>query len=237
MDNNDIKVLVDTFKNYRDLLSPIQANLSDFIDTYEQMRGDIERLNSSFSGDVKGNLESIYKNLSVQADKASDLSTKIDNFIRITNKYTADITKLISSFEKAEKSLAAINDLEARAEEQIGKLDIILEEKKKSYNLKELQKTLDSYNDNVQKVSEFINKDVAEVLAQNNKKLEILQHSNDTLLKRVEEERGSIERLIESYEATNTELRKIVDKEGVNEEYIYDILDKWATKRGKGKKR
>lgn len=237
MDNNDMKVLVDTFKGYRDLLGPIQTNLSDFIDTYEQMRGDIDRLNSSFSGDVKGSLESIYKNLSVQADKASDLSTKIDHFVKISNKYTADITKVITMFEKVEQNLVAVSELETKAEEQIGKLDAILQEKKKNYNLKELQRTLDNYNDNVQKVSEFINKDVAEVLTQNNKKLELLQSSNDILLSRIESERGSIERLIESYEETNSYLKKIVDKDGVNEEYIYDVLDNWAAKKGKGKRK
>ncbi len=237
MDNNDMKVLVDTFKGYRDLLGPIQTNLSDFIDTYEQMRGDIDRLNSSFSGDVKGSLESIYKNLSVQADKASDLSTKIDHFVKISNKYTADITKVITMFEKVEQNLVAVSELETKAEEQIGKLDAILQEKKKNYNLKELQRTLDNYNDNVQKVSEFINKDVAEVLTQNNKKLELLQSSNDILLSRIESERGSIERLIESYEETNSYLKIIVDKDGVNEEYIYDVLDNWAAKKGKGKRK
>lgn len=236
MDNNDVKVLVEAFKNYRDLLSPIQTNLSDFIDTYEQMRGDIERLNNSFSGDVKGNLESIYKNLSVQADKATDLSGRIDNFVKITNKYTADITKIIGMFERVEKNLVSVNELEAKAEEQIGKLDAILDDKKKNYNVKELQKTLDNYNENVQKVSEFINKDVADALMQNNKKLESLKSGNDNLFQRIEEENGNIEKLIESYDTTNVLLKNMVDKNGVNEEYIYDILDKWAQKKHKKKK-
>lgn len=236
MDNNDVKILVEAFKGYRDLLSPIQSNLSDFIDTYEQMRGDIDRLNTSFSGDVKGSLESIYKNLTVQADKATDLSSRIDNFVRITNKYTADITKIITMFERVEKNLVSVNELEAKAEEQIGKLDMILEEKKKNYNVKELQKTLENYNDNVQKVSEFINKDVAEALTQNNKKLESLKSGNDNLMKRIELENTNIEKLIESYDTNNALLKRIVDKDGVNEEYIYDLLDNWSQKKRPNKK-
>lgn len=236
MDNNDVKVLVEAFKGYRDLLDPIQSNLCDFIDTYEQMRGDIDRLNSSFSGDVKGNLESIYKNLSVQADKASDLSGRIDHFIKITNKYTTDITKIITMFEQVESNLLSVTELENKAEQQIGKLDAILEEKKKNYNLKELKRTLDNYNENVQKVSEFINLDVAEALTQNNIKLESLKSGNENLYQRIEKESASIDKLIESYSTTNILLKNMVDKESVNEEYIFEILDKWAQKKHKRKK-
>lgn len=225
MDNNDVKILVDSFKSYRDLLSPIQNNLSAFVDTYEQLQGDINKLNSAFSGDVKDNLASIYKNLSAQADKATDLSARIDHFIRVSNKYTADIARLTDTFAKAEKSLTAIVELEDRAEEQLGKLDNILQEKKKSYNIKELQKTLDNYNENVQKVSEFINKDVADALMQNSKQLDMLKESNEYLHSRIEKEHASIASLAETYETTNKLLKELVDRNAVNAEYVYDTLD------------
>lgn len=231
MDNNDVKTLVEAFRGYRDLLSPIQASLSDFTDTYQQMRGDIDRLNTSFSGDLKGNLESIYKNLAAQADKAADLSNRIDQFVRMTGKYTTDINRLAVSLEKAEKSLTAVNELEARAEEQIGKLDAILEEKKKNYNVKELQRNLENYNENVQKVSEFINKDVAESLTQSNKKLEEIRLGNENLTKRLEEENKNLQALLESFEATGTFIKKAVDSNSVNESYIFEMLDKWAEER------
>ena len=231
MDNNDVKTLVDACRGYRDLLSPIQASLSDFTDTYQQMRGDIDRLNTSFSGDLKGNLESIYKNLAAQADKAADLSNRIDQFVRMTGKYTTDINRLAVALEKAEKSLTAVNELEARAEEQIGKLDAILEEKKKNYNVKELQRNLENYNENVQKVSEFINKDVAESLTQSNKKLEEIRLGNENLTKRLEEENKNLQTLLESFEATGTFIKKAVDSNSVNESYIFEMLDKWAEER------
>ncbi|NCA91668.1 hypothetical protein EOM82_00220 [bacterium] len=231
MDNNDVKTLVEAFRGYRDLLSPIQASLSDFTDTYQQMRGDIDRLNTSFSGDLKGNLESIYKNLAAQADKAADLSNRIDQFVRMTGKYTTDINRLAVALEKAEKSLTAVNELEARAEEQIGKLDAILEEKKKNYNVKELQRNLENYNENVQKVSEFINKDVAESLTQSNKKLEEIRLGNENLTKRLEEENKNLQTLLESFEATGTFIKKAVDSNSVNESYIFEMLDKWAEER------
>ncbi len=231
MDNNDVKTLVEAFRGYRDLLSPIQTSLSDFTDTYQQMRGDIERLNTAFSGDLKGNLESIYKSLSMQADKAADLSNKIDQFVKTTSKYTTDINKLAVALEKAEKSLVAVNELEARAEEQIGKLDAILEEKKKNYNVKELQRNLENYNDNVQKVSEFINKDVADALTQSNRKLEEIKINNENMTRRIEEENRNLKDLLESFEATNSFIKKAVDSNAVNESYIFEMIDKWAEDR------
>ena len=51
------------------------------------------------------------------------------------------------------------------------------------------------------------------------------------------EEKSSIEELSENYRATNALLKKILEKNDVNEEYIFEIIDKWAeTRRVKTKK-
>lgn len=231
MDNNDLRILIETFKGYRDLLNPIQNNLHAFAETYDSLKNDIEKLNTAFEGDIKGNLEKIYKNLSSQAERATDLSSRIDNFIEMSNKYTNNVNRFISVFKKVSQRIETVNDMESRAEEQIGKLDAIIEEKKKSYNIKELQKTLENYNDNVQKVSEFINKDVTEALANNYKKLDTIKSGNDNIVKKLEEENSSIEVLLNNYKTTNQMLKKIVEKEDVNEEYIFEILDRWAEER------
>lgn len=231
MNKSDIQILIDSFKGYRDLLSPIQKNLSDFVQTFEFIRFDIEKLNTAFEGDMKGILDKIYKNLSRQAEQASDLFQRIDTFVGLTEKYTQDVTRLVDIFEKVEKRIKAVNELEQRAEEQIARLDELVEEKKKSYNIKELQRTLENYNANVQKVSEFINKDVAESLNENYKKLESIKRENEVLSKRIEEEHTNVEILLTTYTATNELLKKITEKQDVNQAYIFDILDKWAEER------
>ena len=127
--------------------------------------------------------------------------------------------------------MRAVNELETKAEEQIGKLDAILEEKKRSYNVRELQKTLDNYNANVQKVSEFINKDVAESLANNYQKLDGIRNGNETLTKLIETENAKVDTLLATYKSTNELLKRVVEEEDLNEDYIFDILDKWAKTR------
>ena len=83
MEQNEVRILIETFKNYRDLLTPIQSNLNDFIATYSGVQSDLDRLNQAFSGDARGSLDKIYRTLSSQAEKASDLSTQIDKFLRL----------------------------------------------------------------------------------------------------------------------------------------------------------
>lgn len=231
MDNNDLKALIEAFKGYRELLSPIQTNLHDFARTYDSLRDDIEKLNTAFGGDIKGNLEKIYKNLSKQAENASDLASQIDRFIEMSNRYAGSVMRFVSLFEKVGEKLSAVNELESKAEEQIGKLDAILEEKKKNYNVRELQRTLENYNSNVQKVSEFINKDVTEALAENNKKLDAIKTGSETLEKRIAEESVNTEKLLKTYIASSEMLKKIAEKQDVNEAYIFEILDRWAEER------
>lgn len=231
MDNTEARTLIETFKAYRDLLTPIQSSLTDFIDTYDLMKENIEKLNNAFGGDIKENLESIYKNLSSQAEKASDLSSRIDQFTKITNKYTSEVTHLLTLFSKVEERISTVNALESKAEEQIGRLDKIIDEKNKNYNVKELQRTLDSYNNNVQKVSEFINKDVAESLSQSQKKLETMKGGIEEILKKQRGDNVSLEKLLESYTSSTELLKRIAEKEDVNEAYIFEILDKWADSR------
>lgn len=232
MTNEDVKSLVEAFKAYRTLIDPIQASLSDFIDTYNSMKDDIARLNIAFDGDVQKNLSQIYDTLSSQAEKATDLSSRIDKFSKTTEKYTAEVNKMISTFEGVEKRIASVNEIEKRAEEQIGRLDALLEEKKKTYNVKDLQRTLEQYNSNVQKVSEFINKDVAKTISDNNAVLGDIRQGQDNIERSLAEEDLNVQKLLEEFTQTNALLRKITEKEDVNEAYIFDILDKWANVRG-----
>lgn len=232
MTNEDVKSLVEAFKAYRTLIDPIQASLSDFIDTYNSMKDDIARLNVAFDGDVQKNLSQIYDTLSSQAEKATDLSSRIDKFSKTTEKYTAEVNKMISTFEGVEKRIASVNEIEKRAEEQIGRLDALLEEKKKTYNVKDLQRTLEQYNGNVQKVSEFINKDVAKTISDNNAVLGDIRQGQDNIERSLAEEDLNVQKLLEEFTQTNALLRKITEKEDVNEAYIFDILDKWANVRG-----
>ena len=116
MNDNEVKVLIETFKSYRDLLTPIQSNLNDFIATYSGLQGDIDRLNQAFSGDAKTNLEKIYRTLSGQAEKATDLASQIDRFMKMSNKYTDDVAKLLGTVEKVADKLENISALETTAE-------------------------------------------------------------------------------------------------------------------------
>ena len=231
MDNNEVKMLIETFKGYRDLLNPIQNNLNDFITTYSGLQGDIDRLNQAFSGDAKTNLDKIYRTLSGQAEKATDLASQIDRFMKMSNKYTEDISKLLNTVEKVADKLENISALETKAETQLGKLESILDEKRKSYNVKELQRTLENYDDNVRRMNDFINKDVAEKVADSNAKINAVKSGSEAILSRISQEKTSIEELTSTYKETNRLLRQLIEKDDVNEAYLYDILDKWATDR------
>lgn len=231
MENNDVKNLIETFKAYRELLTPIQGNLQDFADTYGQLRSDIEKLNTAFDGDAQSNLDKIYKTLSKQAESATDLSSRIDRFISQTNKYSGDISRMVTVFESVEGKIKALNAIEEAAEAQIAKLDALMEEKKKSYNVKELSRTLDNYNANVQKVSEFINKDVADILSENQRTLESIKQKNEALAENLKEEGKTVKSLLETFSATADIIKRIGEKQDVNEAYIFDILDKWAESR------
>ncbi|MBQ8177770.1 MAG: hypothetical protein IJ033_01125 [Clostridia bacterium] len=231
MDQNEVKLLIETFKSYRDLLTPIQSNLNDFIATYSGVQSDIDRLNQAFSGDARGNLDKIYRTLSSQAEKATDLASQIDRFMRMSNRYTDEITKLLGTVEKVADKLENISDLETKAETQLGKLESILDEKRKSYNVKELQRTLENYDDNVRRMNEFINKDVAEKVADSNQKINAVKSGSEAMLSRISQEKTSIEELTQTYRETNKLLRQIIEKDDVNEAYLYDILDNWAKDR------
>ena len=231
MDNKEISSLIDAFVGYRDLLVPIQSDLNEFASTYTMLRSDIDKLSNSFSNDAKSKLDEIYRSLAVQAQKSEELTRKVDQFLKSSTKYTEEVEKLIGTFENISKRISGINEIEERANAQIGKLDTILEEKKKSYNLKELEKSLDSYNTNLQAVGNFINKDIAENIVSNTKMIQSIKDGSDNIMNRLKEEQKDIDSLISSYKTSNELLKKISENSDVNEEYIFDIIDKWAESR------
>lgn len=231
MENNEISSLIVAFKEYRDLITPIEKNLRDFSTAFEGMKLDIADLNKAFGGDIGGKLDKIYKELSGQAEKSKNLVYEIDNFIASTQKFAGQFDKLIVMFANIENKISNIDALQKRAEEQIEKLDNIVAEKKKSYDIKELQKNLEQYNEGVQKINDYINKDVADALKINNQKISEIKNKNDNVFDAIVEEKSSIDKLVESYQQSNQILKKIVEVNDVNETYIYEILDKWAEDR------
>ena len=231
MENSEVNALIDAFVGYREMLVPIQADMHEFLETYGALKNDVDKLNDAFSGDVQGKLSEIYKNLSSQAAKSEELTRKVDQFLKSSEKYTEGVSNLISMFQNIETRISSVNELEAQAEEQIGKLDTIIEEKRRNYDLKDLKKSLDAYNANLQTVGDFINKDVAENIIENTASIKEIKAGNENIAKRLEEEKQSIDALAETYKSSNALLKKIVEKEDVNEEYIFDILDKRAESR------
>ena len=231
MENSEVNALIDAFIGYREMLVPIQNDLHDFLETYDALKNDVSKIDKAFSGDVQGKLTEIYKTLSAQAEKSEALTRKVDEFLQSTNKYTEEVSKLMSMFETIETRISAVNDIETKAEEQISRLDVILDEKKKNYDLKDLKNSLDRYNANLQSVSEFINKDVAEDLKENSKTIQEIKSGNSNVVAHLAEEKSSIEELAKNYQQSNELLKKILEKNDVNEEYIFDIMDKWAEER------
>ena len=231
MENSEVNALIDAFIGYREMLVPIQNDLHDFLETYDALKNDVAKIDKAFSGDVQGKLTEIYKTLSAQAEKSEALTRKVDEFLQSTNKYTEEVSRLMSMFETIETRISAVNDIETKAEEQISRLDVILDEKKKNYDLKDLKNSLDKYNANLQSVSEFINKDVAEDLKENTKTIQEIKAGSSNVVAHLAEEKSSIEELAKNYQQSNELLKKILEKNDVNEEYIFDIMDKWAEER------
>ncbi len=231
MENKEIKDLVDAFRGYRDLISPIAQNLNEFSSAFEGMKEDIKNLNSTFGGDIQGKLGKIFQDLSLQAEKSKSLASEIDNFSNKTKIYLTAIDGVTDALKKVEERISLANDIERKAEEQIAKLDTLIEEKKKNYDIKQLQKNLETYNIGVEKVSEYINKDVAESLKQSGEKITSIKDKNESVFETLIEEKESIEKLVQEYQRNNQLLKKIVEKDDVNEEYIFEILDKWAENR------
>ncbi|MGN0960762.1 MAG: hypothetical protein ACI4PF_01020 [Christensenellales bacterium] len=228
---NEIKTLITTFKEYRDLLTPIEQNLKAFSNSFGSIKDDIQNLNNSFDGNLQAKLDKIYKELSSQADKAKSLSSEVDRFMASSSKYISSVDSLINICNKIESKLTTVDNLQSKAETQIEKLDAIIEEKKKSYDIKQLEKNLATYNVGVQKVSEYINKDVAESLKSSSDTIKQIQDKNNSIFEAIINEKGSIDKLIESYNHSNELLKKIVEGNDVNEEYIFEILDRWAEDR------
>ena len=233
MDNKEeIKNLIDVFTEYRSLLTPIEANLRDFSSTFDNMREDIKNLNNSFDGNVQNKLDNMYKELTKQFEKTRDLSNQIDNFSQKTNKFINQLDNLMGVFSNIENSINSINDIEKKADMQLDKLNTLMFEKRKNYDVKELEKNLESYNNNIQKINEYINKDVANTLKENTETIKTIKDKNESVLQTLIEEKSSITELIRNYTESNNLLKQVVASNDVNEQYIFDILDKWALTRG-----
>ena len=230
-DINDIKQLIDSFSAYRNVLSPLQESLHSLAETYTAIRDDLDNLSKSLSGNAGGQLEKIHSTLSQQAKSGQELSRRIDEYAESGERYSRAVADMTKRFGEIADKLSAIDQIEKTAEAIMGRLEELVEEKRASYNVKELQRSLDTYNKNVEKISEFINKDIAAVLQQNADKIESIRRENEALASVVGEQGKAVSELTAMFAETSVLLRQAVEKGTVNEEYIFDAFDKWAADR------
>ncbi|MCL2847642.1 MAG: hypothetical protein FWE13_02700 [Firmicutes bacterium] len=231
MDNNQLKDLIDSFKGYRDLLAPVQKNLVEFMSTYDDMKDNIDKLQNSFGGEVKKGLEDIFSRMSAGAEKATALASQVDKLASAANNYSSKINSALSALEKIEQRLSAVTDIENRAEKALGQLDEMLAQKSKNYNLKELQVAIDKYNEEVKKVAGFVNNDVGGIILESHENLGKLKGGIDDIIKAKADDKETLQSLLNSFSASEQYLKTITENRDVNEAYMFEILDKWATNR------
>ena len=231
MSDNSIKDLIESFISYRNLIAPLQESLHTVSKTYEEIRDDLDNLSRSFSGNSASSLEKVHATLNAQARSGQELIKKIDEYAQAGDRYTRAVQDMTTRFSSVVDRIDSLQEIENSARSQIERIENLIEEKKSSYNLKELKQSLDGYNTNVQKISDFINKDIAAVLTGNAEKIESIRKENEELSRAVAAQGKDIATLIATFAETTALLKKVVEGSTVNEEYLFDAFDKWAADR------
>ena len=231
MSDNSIKDLIESFISYRNLIAPLQESLNTVSKTYEEIRNDLDSLSKSFSAGAPNSLEKVHATLNAQAKSGQELSRRIDEFAQSGERYAKAVNEMSTRFSSVVDRIDALQEIEKSARSQIERIENLIEEKKSSYNLRELKQSLDGYNTNVERISDFINKDIALVLKGNAEKIESIRRENEELSKAVSEQSKDIATLTAMFAETTALLKKVVEGSTVNEQYLFDAFDKWAVDR------
>lgn len=231
MNENSINELIQSFIEYRNLIAPLQESLSAVSRTYEEIKNDLDAVTKSFSGNVANQLEKVHSTINAQARSGQELARRIDEYSASGEKYAQAVNEMSAQFSGVVRSISSLNEIEKSAQSYLEKIDALIAEKSSSYNLKELQKSLDSYNKNVERISDFINRDIASVLKNNADKIEAIRKENAELSTAVAEQSKDIAVLTAEFSKTSELLKKMIEGSSVNEEYLFDALDKWAADR------
>ncbi len=231
MNENNIQELIDSFVAYRNLIAPLQESLNAVGQTYAEIRADLDALSDNLSGDAVKQLERVHSTLNAQAKSGQELMNKISEYARSGDNFAQAVNRLTSVFSDLADRVASLEETERSAREQLERIDALIEEKKTSYNLKELQKSLDRFSANIEKISEFINRDIASVMRSNADKIENIRKENEELKAIVVKQNQDMATLTAMFAETTALLKKVVEGSSVNEQYLFDAFDKWAADR------
>ena len=231
MSDNSIKELIDSFIAYRNLIAPLQDSLHSVSKTYEEIRNDLDALTRSFSGSALAQLDKVHATINAQAKSGQELGKRIEEYSASGEKYAQAVEGMSARFSDVVDRISSLVEIEKAAQNQLARIDALISEKRSSYNLKELQKSLDGYTANVQQISDFINKDIAESLKANADKIEEIRKENEQLSAAVAAQSKDIAALVSEFSKTSELLKKSVEGSTVNEQYLFDVFDKWAADR------
>lgn len=231
MNEDSVKQLTESFIAYREMLAPLQEGLNAVSATYGEIRDDLDALSKNLSGNAAGQLERVHAALNAQAKNGQELNRRIEEYSKSGEEFAKAVKDMSESFSELTERIASLEDMENKARGQMEKIDRLIEEKKANYNLKDLQKSLDRYSVNMEKISEFINRDVAAVIKQNADKIDYIRKENDELKAIVTQQSDDIAALADAFAETTALLKKVVEGSTVNEQYLFDLLDRWAADR------
>lgn len=231
MNENSIQELIESFVAYRNLLAPVKDGLSEVSKTYAQICEDLDSLSKNLSGGSWGQLDKVHASLEAQAKNSEALARKIGEYAASGDRYAKAVAEMSALFSDLSGRIASLEETENGARRQIERIDALIEEKKATYNLKDLQKSLDKYNSNIEKISDFINKDVSSVIKSNAEQIEAIRKENENLKGVVERQAQDISALTSMFAETTELLKKVVEGSTVNQQYLFDAFDKWAADR------
>ncbi|MDE6201295.1 MAG: hypothetical protein K2M47_05405 [Clostridiales bacterium] len=231
MSDNSIKELIDSFIAYRNLIAPLQDSLHSVSKTYEEIRNDLDALTKNFSGSAMAQLDKVHATINAQAKSGQELGKKIEEYSVSGEKYAQAVESMSARFSDVADRISSLAEIEKNVQSQLARIDALISEKRSSYNIKDLQKALDGYTANVEKINDFINKDIAEVLKANADKIEAIRQENEQLSAAVAAQGKDIATLVAEFAKTSELLKQSVEGSTVNEQYLFDVFDKWAADR------
>ncbi len=231
MNENAINELIESFVAYREMISPIRDSLADVSRSYKEIGDDLDALSKNLNAGSLDRLEKVHSSLAAQAKNGQELARRLSEYAQAGEKYAQAVDEMSTLFSGLASRMTSLEETENAARRQIEKIDGLIDEKKAPYNLKDLQKSLDRYSVNIEKISDFINRDIAAVMKQNADKIENIRKENEDLKEVVLQQSRDIAALTEMFRETTALLKNVVEGSTVNEQYIFDAFDKWAADR------
>jgi len=230
MDKDTLERIINEYADSRKLMESVNSNINEFIEAYKEVSNKLNKLQRPDDIELKEKIDGLEKKLGTIDESIKEYKEILDNNINVATKINKSIINSDNAIKQINEKLTPTLELITNTLGAMNNFNTIVESFSQ-VDFSSLEKNIPEYTSQIVSLNKNVKKNIADKIKTNDIAFEKLHKSVSKVVDNSDNQTNTLGDISTKLLDTNMLLEEIVTKGNVDEQMIYEILDKWAESR------